>query len=201
MNRLDQRRVVDLVDVVLVLEHAVQAARTGGPPDRRPPASSGRRTSRCRCRRPRRPTTPPSTSPRIGSGLLDRLSLATACVCATKLGSRKCSKRPDNACVSGRHRPDREHDQRDRHRGRRIVEMGAGCRVLRCLVPCRVLGCRVLGAGCAAACAAEAEGEARGTRGTRRGTCRSPSGARSADRSSRGACGRRRTSGTEFRPC
>ena len=127
VNRLDDGRVVDLVHVVLVLEHAVQAREPTGQRARRHRASSGRRTPPGRSRQPPRSSTTAisvSSRPRGLRGL-DRLAPARPAPQNSARGNARSSCRP----IPGGDRTDRQHDQRERHRpaGRRED----GCRVHR----------------------------------------------------------------------
>ncbi len=113
---------------------------------RRRRGSSGRRTPRCRCRRPRRAST------RTISVELEALVVPRAVRRlrrAAKLGSRNCSNRfdPPSACGSRRSRPATEPTASTISAS--AIAGGASCRW------CRAVQCvhRVPGAACGARCA------------------------------------------------
>ena len=146
LHRLDDRRVVDLVDVVLVQQQPVDAAEAARQPfgDFRP--ASPRRTSRAGTRRPRRRPRPPSAFARSGShrrhGRPRRARASRRLAAARRVRLQPHRRRPDRAPRSSargridlvvaaervRHadeagdgRTDRQEDERNRHRHRRLV--------------------------------------------------------------------------------
>ena len=121
-NRLDDGGVVDLVDVVLVRQHAVDARKPARP------ARSGRLAvleeevaPRSRSRQAPRPT---DTIISVVSGAPSSAASPRARRTRPKLGSRKCSNRPPMPGPPGDNGSDREDDERHGHRRRRVVQMG-----------------------------------------------------------------------------
>ena len=134
--------------------------RSARPAVGRTAGSSGRRTPRCRCRRARRAI---ETAISVSSVLVGRVvsaaaSLARAATREARLEELLEPVRPAERVrqpdVAGDDRADREHDQRERHRRRRIVQMAVppcACAVrgMRCSVPgaSALVRCAVLRAG------------------------------------------------------
>ena len=184
-DRLHDRGVVDLVDVVLVQQQRGARRRTARPArsaaapvlqeEERRDADAGERDDR----------STRAISVELERPASARRRRASTRAAAPKLGSRNCSNRSRRraraaARVAGDDRADREHDQRERHRRRRVVQMRAAC---------AVPWARAMpGARGARRCSSQVPGAPtrararRGTPGTRGGTCRSRSAATSAGR-------------------